>query len=319
MLDIGVITESSSDWASAPALVRKKDGTLRYCVDYRALNSKTVKDSFPLPSISQFLDQLCGNTYFSTLDMASGYWQIQRMAFGLCNAPATFQRVIQFVLRGLTWNKVLAYIDDVVVLGKGFEDHLTNLRTTFDRFRKYNLKLKPKKCCLFHTETVFLGRKVSAEGVSINPENVEKVSKWPVPTSVKEVERFLGFANYHREHIKDYASVTRVLYQLTGSKAVFNWLVEHQEAFELTKQRLISAPILSYPNAEDVFVLDTDASGHAIGAVLSQIQNDCEKVICYGSYVLTPEQRKYCVTRRELLSVVRFTRQFRHYLLQCWF
>ena len=151
--------------------------------------------------------------------------------------------------------------------------------------------------------------------MSINPENVEKVSKWPVPTSVKEVERFLGFANYHREHIKDYASVTRVLYQLTGSKVVFNWLDEHQEAFELTKQRLISAPILSYPNAEDVFVLDTDASGHAIGAVLSQIQNDCEKVICYGSYVLTPEQRKYCVTRRELLSVVQFTRQFRHYLL----
>ena len=241
MLDIGVITESSSDWASAPVLVRKKDGTLRYCVDYRGLNSKTVKDSFSLPSISQCLDQLCGNTYFSTLDMASGYWQIEiaeqdrhktafitkyglfehrRMAFGLCNAPATFQRVIQFVLRGLTWSKVLAYIDDVVVLGKGFEDHLTNLCMTFDRFRKYNLKLKPKKCCLFHTETVFLGQKVSAEGVSINPENVEKVSKWPVSTPVKEVERFLGFANYHREHIKDYASVTRVLYQLTGSKAV---------------------------------------------------------------------------------------------------
>ena len=268
--------------------------------------------------------------------MASGYWQIEiaeedrhktafitkyglfehkRMAFGLCNAPATFQRVIQFVLRGLTWNKVLAYIDDTIVLGRDFDDHMINLRTTFDRFRKYNLKLKPKKCCLFHTETVFLGRKVSAEGVSINPDNIVKVKKWPVPTSVKEVEKFLGFANYHREHMKDYASVTRVLYQLTGSRAVFKWHEEHQEAFEATKQRLISAPILSYPNAEDVFVLDTDASGHAIGAVLSQIQNDCEKVICYGSYILTPEQRKYCVTRRELLAVVRFTRQFRHYLL----
>ena len=176
MLDIGIITESSSDWASAPVLVRKRDGTVRYCVDFRSLNAKTVKDLFPLPSISQCLDQLSGNMYFSTLDMASGYWQIeidekdrhktafitkyglfehQRMAFGLCNAPATFQRVIQFVLRGLTWNKILAFLDDVIVLGRDFSDHLTNLRLTFERFRKYHLKLKPKKCNLFHTETTF--------------------------------------------------------------------------------------------------------------------------------------------------------------------
>ena len=167
MLENGVISESSSDWASAPVLVRKKDGSVRYCVDYRCLNDKTVKDLFPLPSMSQCLDQLSGNKYFSTLDMASGYWQIeideadrhktafitkfglfehQRMAFGLCNAPATFQRVIQLVLRGLTWDRILAYLDDVIVLGKSFQDHLKNLRTTFERFAKYNLKLKPKKC-----------------------------------------------------------------------------------------------------------------------------------------------------------------------------
>ena len=158
MLDTGVITESSSDWASAPVLVRKKGGTVRYCIDYRCLNSKTKKDLFPLPSISQCMDQLSGNQYFSTLDMASRYWQIEiaekdlfglfehkRMAFGLCNAPATFQRVIQFVLRGLTWDKVLAYIDDVIILGKDFENHLKNLQLTFERFRKHNLKLKPKK------------------------------------------------------------------------------------------------------------------------------------------------------------------------------
>ena len=198
MLDIGIITESSSDWASAPVLVRKRDGTVRYCVDFRSLNTKTVKDLFPLPSISHCLDQLSGNMYFSTLDMASGYWQIEidekdchktafitkyglfehkRMAFCLCNAPATFQRVIQFVLRGLTWSKILAYLDDVIVLGKDFADHLSNLRLTFGRFRKYNLKLKPKKCNLFHTETTFLGRVVSAKGVAVNPENIEKVQK----------------------------------------------------------------------------------------------------------------------------------------------
>ena len=178
MLDTGVITESSSDYASTPVLVRKKDGTVRYCIDYRCLNSKTKNELFPLPSISQCMDQLSGTQYFSTLDMASGYWQIEidekdrhktafitkfglfehkRMAFGLCNVPATFQRVIQFVLRGLTWDKVLTYIDDVIILGKDFEDHLKNLQLTFKRFRKHSLKLKPKKCSLFYTQTLFLG------------------------------------------------------------------------------------------------------------------------------------------------------------------
>ena len=152
--------------------------------------------------------------------MTSGYWQIEidekdrhktafitinglfehkRMAFGLCNAPATFQCVIQFVSRGLTWDKLLAFSNDVIILGKDFEDHLANLRTTFARFKKYKLKLKPKKCSLFHTETLLLGR----EGMSIKPENVEKVTKWPVPKSVKGVEKFLRFINYHRKHITD--------------------------------------------------------------------------------------------------------------------
>ena len=164
-------------------------------------------------------------------------------------------------------------------------------------------------------ETLFLGRVVSAEGVSVNPENVEKVKNWPVPKSVKDVEKFLGFLNYHREHIQNYARDTSVLYKLTGSRAIFTWDEEHQKAFEFLKDRMINAPILSYPSANGVFILDTDASGSAIGAVLSQIQNDIEKVISYGSYILTPEQRRYCVTRRELLAIVRFTRQYRHYLL----
>jgi hypothetical protein len=176
MLNAKVIQESSSEWASPPLLVRKKDGSVRWCIDYRALNNVTIKDAFPLPSISQCLDQLNGTVYFSTLDMASGYWQLLveekdrhktafitkyglfeflRMGFGLCNAPATFQRVIQLVLRGLTWKQVLAYLDDVIVLGSDFQNHLGNLKLTLDRFRKYNLKLKPKKCCLFRKEVKF--------------------------------------------------------------------------------------------------------------------------------------------------------------------
>ena len=151
--------------------------------------------------------------------------------------------------------------------------------------------------------------------MSINPENVEKVTKWPVPKSVMDAEKFLGFINYQREHIKDYAKLTSLLYELTGIRATFTSGSRHQDAFETLKQKMVTAAILSYPNASDMFVLDTDASNHAIGAVLSQLQDDVERVVCYGSYVLTLEQRRYCVTQKELLAVVRFTRQFQHYLL----
>ena len=214
MLGQGVLQPSSSDWASAPVLVRKKDGSVRCCVDYRELNSKTRKDAFPLPLIDECLDSLDVTQWLSTLDMASGYHQISmapedrqktafitkfglfeyvRMPFGLCNAPATFQRAMNLVLEGLTWKQLLAYIDDVIVLGKTFDEHVANLREVFQRFRTNNLKLKPKKCSLFCKEVDFLGRTVSWEGVSIAHGKVEAVLSWPVPTNTTQVEAFLGF------------------------------------------------------------------------------------------------------------------------------
>ena len=331
-----MIQESNSEWASAPVLVRKKDGTVRYCVDFRVVNDLTVKDAYGIPSISQCLDQLEGCTMYSCLDLASGYHQIliderdrhktafitkfglfehKRMAFGLCNAPSTFSRVIGHVLRGLTWKQVLAYLDDVIVLGRGFDDQLGNLRMTFDRFRRYNLKLKPKKCDLFCTEVTFLGKKVSPEGVAVNPINIEKVQKWPLPRCKKDVEKFLGFANYHREHIKEFSHIASPLYGLTKRGTSFVWCKTHQTAFDHLVKCLTTAPVLAYPNPRDLFILDTDASDECIGAELVQIQDGIERVISYGSFVLTPEQRKYCTTRKELLAVVRFTRQYRHYLL----
>lgn len=228
MLDAGVIQPSSSDWASAPVLVRKKDRSMRWCIDYRALNEKTVKDCYPLPIIEDCLDTLQGTKYFATLDMASGYYQIMidkadrpktvfitryglfehtRMGMGLCNTPATFQRVMQLVLRGLTCTKVLVYLDDVVVLGSDFESSLRNLREAFDRFRHFNLKLKPKKCALFQKEVEFLGEIVSSRGISISPTKTEAVKNWPVPTYPTELLSFLGFLNYHRDHIQNYADI----------------------------------------------------------------------------------------------------------------
>ena len=338
MLQTGVIQPSESEWASCPVLIRKKDGRVRWCIDYRKLNKVTKKDSFPLPRIEQCIDTLSGNVWFSTLDMTSGYWQIKiderdrhktafvtkyglfehvRMPFGLTNAPAIFQRVVQLLLKGMTWKQILAYLDDVIILGKSFKDHLTNIKRVLQRFRDYNMKLKPSKCAFFQTELVYLGRLVTKEGVKVNPANVEKVQSWPVPTTINHVERFLGFINYHRDHIKGYARLTKPLYQITGKRAKFHWSDEQQEAFDRLKVIMTTLPTLAYPNTSLPFVLDTDASDFCIGAELLQYDTDTktEIVIGYGSYALTPAQQKYCTTRKELLAIVRFTRHFRHFLL----
>ena len=196
MISSGVIEESASDWASPSVLVRKKDGSVRWCIDYRAVNTVTLKDAYPLPNITECLDTLSGSEFFSTLDMASGYWQIEveendkpktafltkhglfqftRMPFGLCNSPSTFQRAVHHVFRGMTWNRILTYLDDLMIVGKGFEEHLNNLREALDRLRQYNLKLKPKKCNLFQVEVLFLGKLVSRDGIAVNPDSLKAV------------------------------------------------------------------------------------------------------------------------------------------------
>jgi hypothetical protein len=336
MLRNDVIRPSHSSWASPPVLVRKKDGTVRWCIDYRRLNEVTVKDVFPLPLIEQCLDTLSGHSWYSSLDMASGYWQLEieeedkpktafitkyglfehnRMAFGLCNAPATFQRAIQLVLSGLLWGKALAYIDDVIVLGRSFGDNILNLEEVLERFRQHHLKLKPRKCHLFQRKVEFLGHIIAEDGVGVDPAKVEKVVQWPVPRSVTELQSFLGFVNYHRAHLQDLAHIAQPLYTLSRSKQDFEWLPSHSEVFERLKTALVSAPVLAYPQTDGKFILDTDASDVAIGAVLSQVQDGVVRVIAFASNTLSPSQRNYCTTRKELVAVVQFTRHFRHYLL----
>ena len=337
MIKSGVIRDSTSPWASPIVLVTKKDGTTRFCIDYRRLNDVTRKDAFPLPRIDESLDTLSGAKYFCTLDLASGYWQVGMleedkaktafctrfglfefnvMPFGLSNAPATFERLTEHILRGMQWKEALVYIDDIIVFGTTFSQCLGRLSEIFRRFEQHGLTFKPKKCDLFKKEVEFLGHRVSAEGVSCDPKKIEKVRLWTPPTTVTEVRSFLGMTGYYRRFIKDYADKAHPLTNLTKLTVAFEWDSDCEAAFEFLKHALITAPILSYPDMKKEFILDTDASGFAAGAVLSQVYDDGEeKPVAYASFTFNTAEKNYCTTHRELLAVVRGVKQFRHYLL----
>ena len=332
----GVIEESQSPWVSPAVMVKKKDGSIRFCVDYRKLNEVTIKDSYPLPRIDDILDQLAGNSWFSTLDLKSGYWQIKIrpedkektafsigkglwqftiMPFGLCNAPATFERLMEKVLRNLLSKICLVYLDDVIIFGKSFTEMINNLKIVFLRLREANLKLNPKKCVLFNKNVKYLGHVVSAEGVVTDPDKITVVKDWPIPHTKKQLRSFLGFCSYYRKFVKGFSSLAKPLYMLTENQTKYVWGDECQKAFEKLKFLLCSSPILSFPREKGEFLLDTDASNIGIGAVLSQKQEGEERVIAYFSRVLNKAERNYCVTRRELLAIVDSIKFFRHYLL----
>ena len=337
MLNKDTILPSNSPWASPIVLVQKKNGTLRFCVDYRKLNAVTRKDAFPLPRVDDTLDTLADSRWFSTLDLISGYWQVEVhpedrektafctpeglfefkvMPFGLCNAPATFQRLMNSVLSGLPWNSCLVYLDDIIVTGSTFSAHLDNLSQVFHRIREAGLKLQPSKCALCKPEVSFLGHIVSPKGITTDPSKTDKVASWPTPTSKRDVQQFLGLANYYRRFIKDFASIASPLHRLTEKTASFKWTTECEAAFSDLKDKLTTAPVLEHPHYDKEFILDTDASATGIGAVLSQVQDDGrEHVIAYASRTLSKPERRYCVTRRELLAVVTFVHHFRPYLV----
>ena len=335
MLDDDVIEPSDSPWASPAVLVTKKDGTIRFCVDYRKVNFLTKKDSYPLPRIDDTLNTLGGAEYFCTMDLASGYWQVRMkkedrpitafatrkglfqfkvMPFGLTNAPATFQRLMDTVLKGLQWQRCLVYLDDIIVFGKDFGETLANLTMVMERLKAAGLKLKASKCQWFKRSVKYLGHVVSARGIKCDPDKIQAVKDWPVPRSVTQVRQFLGFAAYYRKFISHFSETAQPLTNLTKKSVRFYWDEKCQYAFETLKQLLVAAPVLAYPTDEGDYVLDTDASNYAMGAVLSQVQNGEERVIAYASQTLSHTQQNYCTTKKELLAVVTFVEHFRYYL-----
>lgn len=335
MLDQGVISPSESPWNNPVLLVMKKDGTARFCLDMRRLNDCTRKDAYALPRIDETFDALSGSRWFSTMDLAAGYWQVEIdprdrsltafsaasghyqfnvMSFGLTNAPATFERLMERVLAGLQWEICLVYLDDIIVMASSFDQHLERLEIVFSRLRAAGLKLKPKKCNFFRSEVLYLGHYVTASGLSTDPEKVNRVKNWQTPRTLKEVRAFLGLAGYYRKFIRDFSVIASPLHKLSQKDERFKWTSTCEEAFLKLKVALTSAPVLGYPDFSRDFILDTDASGEGSGAVLSQLVDGQECVIAYASKKFSKAERHYSVTRRELLAVVTAVKHFRHYL-----
>ena len=241
-------------------------------------------------------------------------FQFNLMPFGLTNAPSTFERLMETVLAGLQYQICLIYLDDIIVYGKNFDEKIKRLKEVFSRLQDAGLKLKPKKCVLFQRQVSYLGHIVSADGVASDPAKIQNVRDWPTPTNLTEVQSFLGLAAYYQRFIRDFSQIASPLHKLTEKGKAFQWEDNCQAAFEKLKVLLTSAPLLAYPKIEARFVLDTDASDVAIGAVLSQQIDGMEPVIAYGSKCLSKAERRYCVTRKELLAIVYFVKHFRHYL-----
>ena len=294
-------------------LVPKKNGKLRLVIDYRQLNKQTIKSTWPIPSIEEIFDTLEGSAYFTFIDMSAGFYQVPmeessqdytafstpfgsfkwlRVPMGLTGSPPTFQCLVEKVLVGLTWKICVPYLDVIIIFSSTPEEHLERLRLVFERFRAHNLKINPDKFDFFRMKVQFLGHIVSKNGLEVDPSKIEAVQKFPVPRSQTEVESFLGLASYYRRFVPKFAEIARPLHKASETSTKFEWTPEAQDAFESLKLKLTSTPILVFPCLKEPFILYTDASQFAMGAVLAQVQDGKERAICYASKTLSKSQTK---------------------------
>ena len=335
MLQARLIQPSNSPWSAPVVLVRKKDWSTGFCVDYRRLNSVTRKDRYPIPRVDDALDALAGAKYFSRLDLRSGYHQVEMdktsqrytafatasglyefcvLPFSLCNAPSTFQRLMHQVLHGLDWNICLIYLDDIIVFSRTFDEHLSRLRLVFDRLRAANLILNPSKCFFGEQSVLFLGHLISRHGIQPNPEKTQVVRNFPRPRSVKDIRAFLGLASYYRRFVQNFSSIAAPLTRLTRKNIPFLWDVACETAFQRLKDALITPPILVYPNLSQPFHLYVDASSTGLGYILGQTIDGKDVVIAYGGRHLNKAECNYSTTEQEAPAVVESIKKYQVYL-----
>ena len=344
MLDGGAIRPSNSPWCNTVVLVQKKDGTLRFCIDFRRLNDRTEKDSFPMPKMIDTMETMVGARIFSTMDLKSGFWQVKmaeesqpytaftvgslgvyeflRMPFGLCNPPATFQHLMQNCLRELNLTYTLIYLDDIVVFSDSEAEHVKCLAAVFDRFQEHGLKLKPSKCNFFKKEINYLGHRVSADGMRPGTNNVEGIAEMAPPMMYTGIHRFLGATGFYCRFIKGYAKIVQPLNDLISEEKSklkgqeVKLTIEALDAFHELKIKCMMAPVLVFADFEKPFRLETDASGDGLGAVLSQKQSDGKyHPVAYASRSLKGSESKYHSSKLEFLALKwAIVNQFREYL-----
>lgn len=340
MEEQGIVVPSESPYNTPLLVVPKKmdaSGEIKWRVvcDFRKLNEATVDDKFPLPNISEILDQLGNSKYFSTLDLASSFHQIElepntaektafstslghyhftRMPFGLKNAPATLQRLMNSILLGIQSIRAFAYLDDIVIYADTLESHSSKLSEILERLRQSNLKIQPHKCEFLRKEVLYLGHLITDKGIYPDPKKVKVLQEYPVPTTTKQLKSFIAFASYYRKFIPNFSKISQKLTELLKKNKQFIWTSEQQFAFENLRNILTNPPLLQYPDFTKDFIITTDASEYAIGAVLSQGEIGKDLPISYASRMLNKSEKNYSVTEKELLSIVWALKYYRPYV-----
>jgi hypothetical protein len=313
----GIIEESNSPWNSPLLVVKKKadasgEEKWRLVIDYRKVNEKKVGDAYPLPDVTEILDQLGQSKYFSCIDMVMGYYQIElaeqdraitafstkeghwenrRLPFGLKTAPATFQRMMNVVLSGLTGSRCFVFLDDICVYARSLSEHDTKLRQVFDRLRENRLKLKAEKCQFLRKEVNYLGHVISERGVFPDRAKTRVIEEYPTPQNVKQLRSFLGLMSYYRRFVPKFSHIAAPLHKLLKKEAPYEWTAIQEQALQTLKGKSISPAVLKYPDFNERFILTTDTSGKGLGAVLSQGENGKDSAIAFVSRTLNRAEK----------------------------